>query len=168
MRVGVRRILIGLKKYTICVIAIVFLSLLISLFLLNNFNLPDNALRFHLETTTTTTTPSSLPFIKKNVQNGQKSSNDLVSLTDEAKLQEYKMQVYKERIEKLTRNFKRSRSYVTEQNNSTNPKPNYNVHVFYYAWYANKEFDAAFSHWNHSYLANWKQDDKSIYPTACQ
>ncbi len=32
------------------------------------------------------------------------------------------------------------------------PKPNYNVHIFYYPWYGNPESDGQYIHWNHLYL----------------
>ncbi|XP_011498670.1 PREDICTED: glycoprotein endo-alpha-1,2-mannosidase [Ceratosolen solmsi marchali] len=43
-------------------------------------------------------------------------------------------------------------------------EPNYNVHIFYYAWYRSKEYDGVWRHWNHDYLPYWKKSDKRIYP----
>ncbi|KAF5273428.1 hypothetical protein FQA39_LY07445 [Lamprigera yunnana] len=53
-------------------------------------------------------------------------------------------------IEKL----KASRSVVL----NTKPffKPLYNIHAFYYAWYANKEIDGFYKHWNRTSLSNSK------------
>lgn len=41
---------------------------------------------------------------------------------------------------------------------------NYNVHVFYYAWYRSLEYDGEWKHWNHQYLPNWKKNDKRVFP----
>lgn len=35
------------------------------------------------------------------------------------------------------------------------PEPNYNVHIFYYAWYGNPEHDGKYIHWNHRRLPHW-------------
>ncbi|EDO41066.1 predicted protein, partial [Nematostella vectensis] len=35
------------------------------------------------------------------------------------------------------------------------PRPNYNVHIFYYAWYGNPEVDGNYMHWDHKYLSHW-------------
>lgn len=40
----------------------------------------------------------------------------------------------------------------------------YNVHIFYYTWYANKAYDGAYQHWNHKYLPNWDRRDRKRYP----
>ncbi|XP_067945702.1 glycoprotein endo-alpha-1,2-mannosidase-like [Watersipora subatra] len=43
---------------------------------------------------------------------------------------------------------------------STWPSANYDVHVFYYAWYGNPTHDRQWFHWNHRYLSHWdKQTD---------
>jgi len=42
----------------------------------------------------------------------------------------------------------------------------YNVHVFYYAWYANPKFDGNWLHWNHEYIPNWNKQDTRKYPTG--
>ena len=36
--------------------------------------------------------------------------------------------------------------------------PNYNVHIFYYAWYGNPAFDGKYIHWNHRLLPHWNRD----------
>ena len=46
------------------------------------------------------------------------------------------------------------------------PKPSYNVHAFYYAWYGNPELDDQWYHWNHEYLANWDKKDTQKMPTG--
>ena len=43
---------------------------------------------------------------------------------------------------------------------------NYRVHVFYYPWYGNPEFDSVYLHWNHEYLPNWDKNDKVVRPTG--
>ena len=45
-------------------------------------------------------------------------------------------------------------------------KINYNVHAFYYAWYATPEVDGAWWHWNHAYIPPWDKNDHNIYPTG--
>ena len=44
------------------------------------------------------------------------------------------------------------------------PKPNYNVHVFYYPWYGNPETDGDYRHWNHPYLAHWDKNEAKKWP----
>ena len=46
------------------------------------------------------------------------------------------------------------------------PKPSYNVHAFYYAWYGNPEVDNQWYHWNHEYLPNWDKKDTRKMPTG--
>jgi len=43
---------------------------------------------------------------------------------------------------------------------------NYNVHVFYYAWYGSPEFDGQWWHWNHEYIPPWDKNDHKVYPTG--
>merc|ERR1719187_716668 len=43
---------------------------------------------------------------------------------------------------------------------------NYNVHIFYYAWYGNPETDDKWWHWNHKYIPPWNKSDKHVYPTG--
>uniref|UniRef100_A0A914E9G6 Glycoprotein endo-alpha-1,2-mannosidase n=1 Tax=Acrobeloides nanus TaxID=290746 RepID=A0A914E9G6_9BILA len=38
------------------------------------------------------------------------------------------------------------------------------IHIFYYPWYGNPEFDQKYIHWNHAYLKNWDKSDKAKYP----
>ena len=47
-----------------------------------------------------------------------------------------------------------------------NENINYNVHAFYYAWYAAPEVDGAWWHWNHAYIPPWDKNDHNIYPTG--
>ena len=42
----------------------------------------------------------------------------------------------------------------------------YNVHVFYYGWYANPKFDTDWFHWNHPFLPNWDKSDPKKYPSG--
>ena len=44
------------------------------------------------------------------------------------------------------------------------PKPNYNVHVFYYPWYGNPETDGQYLHWNHQYIQHWDQNEAKKWP----
>lgn len=70
----------------------------------------------------------------------------------------------KERIERLSKKFQKSKSYHIMINDSV--ELNYNVHIFYYAWYENEMFDGRWQHWNHEYLENWKREDLKVYPTG--
>lgn len=46
---------------------------------------------------------------------------------------------------------------------SSLPEPNYNIHIFYYAWYGNPEHDGGYVHWNHQYLPHWNPDIAKQY-----
>lgn len=48
--------------------------------------------------------------------------------------------------------------------NNTTLELNYNVHIFYYAWYRSQSYDGFWKHWNHDYLPNWKKNDKRVFP----
>ncbi|GJQ86295.1 hypothetical protein Trydic_g8991 [Trypoxylus dichotomus] len=48
-------------------------------------------------------------------------------------------------------------------NNKIN-KINYNIHVFYYAWYANPDVDGEFRHWNYKFIPLWEQNDQIASP----
>ena len=65
----------------------------------------------------------------------------------------------------LKSKLKLNKTYYT----TNSPKPDdvsYNVHVFYYAWYANPKVDGKWLHWNHDYLENWNKQDHRSYPTG--
>lgn len=51
-----------------------------------------------------------------------------------------------------------------KNNNDTLIDINYNIHVFYYAWYRSMSHDGIWKHWNHQYLPNWKKNDKRRFP----
>ena len=42
----------------------------------------------------------------------------------------------------------------------------YDVHAFYYGWYASPGTDGVWGHWDHPYLPNWDKSDKRDYPTG--
>ncbi|KAI4458764.1 endo-alpha-12-mannosidase [Holotrichia oblita] len=63
-----------------------------------------------------------------------------------------------ERIEYLELKSKR---VEPEQINNTF---NHNIHIFYYAWYANPEIDGEFRHWNYKYVPAWEQNDHVASP----
>jgi len=48
--------------------------------------------------------------------------------------------------------------------NKLNSSLNYNVHIFYYAWYGAPQQDGQWIHWNHNYIENWDKTDKKVYP----
>lgn len=52
---------------------------------------------------------------------------------------------------------------LVEEPDSSLPEPNYNIHIFYYAWYGNPEHDGRYVHWNHQYLPHWNPDITKQY-----
>lgn len=77
---------------------------------------------------------------------------------------------YKEMREKIVQNkiarmSRKMRNKVLPLlNSSVVVEPNYNVHIFYYAWYRSMEYDGVWKHWNHDILPNWKKNDKRVFP----
>ncbi|XP_002737017.1 glycoprotein endo-alpha-1,2-mannosidase-like [Saccoglossus kowalevskii] len=46
------------------------------------------------------------------------------------------------------------------------PPPNYNIHVFYYPWYGNPEYNRKYVHWNHGYIEHWDKKIATKWPTG--
>ncbi|KAJ8291214.1 hypothetical protein GJAV_G00022700 [Gymnothorax javanicus] len=44
------------------------------------------------------------------------------------------------------------------------PAPNYRLHVFYYSWYGNPQFDGKYIHWDHPVLQHWDPKVAARYP----
>ncbi|XP_060023890.1 glycoprotein endo-alpha-1,2-mannosidase isoform X6 [Lagenorhynchus albirostris] len=44
------------------------------------------------------------------------------------------------------------------------PPRNYFLHVFYYSWYGNPQFDGKYIHWNHPILSHWDLRIAKKYP----
>lgn len=44
------------------------------------------------------------------------------------------------------------------------PPLNYYLHVFYYSWYGNPQFDGKYIHWNHPILKHWDLRITKKYP----
>jgi len=44
------------------------------------------------------------------------------------------------------------------------PTPSYDVHIFYYPWYANRKHDGRYLHWNHKYIPHWSPEIAKLYP----
>ena len=42
---------------------------------------------------------------------------------------------------------------------------NYNVHIFYYMWYGNPQFDGKYYHWNHKRKPHWDKKEAQRWPT---
>lgn len=76
---------------------------------------------------------------------------------------ELRTKLLKQKVERLSKKFQKSRTIMLNKNHT---KPNYNVHIFYYSWYANMNYDGQYKHWNHNYLPNWKRENHKIYPTG--
>lgn len=55
---------------------------------------------------------------------------------------------------------------IPSANKTSQRKLNYNVHIFYYAWYGAPAEDGEWFHWNHKYLDNWDKTDTKTYPTG--
>ncbi|XP_071509149.1 glycoprotein endo-alpha-1,2-mannosidase-like [Diadema antillarum] len=51
-----------------------------------------------------------------------------------------------------------------EEDASSWPRPNYNLHTFYYPWYGNPEFDSTYLHWNHELLPHWNKQEAKKWP----
>ena len=51
----------------------------------------------------------------------------------------------------------------SDKENFLLPQPNYNVHIFYYAWYGNPEHDRKYVHWNHRFLPHWDPEVAKKY-----
>lgn len=90
------------------------------------------------------------------------NDNEIISARDIFNNNEIHIKLMQEKIQRLSQKVKKSRSIIL--NSKPVFKPNYNVHIFYYAWYANKEFDGHFKHWNHNFLPNWKREQHKEYP----
>ena len=95
----------------------------------------------------------------------QFTARDVIS-QQTANRSELRLKRLREKVEKISRKVRRSHAVtLTEQEGPSITHPNYNVHIFYYAWYGNVAVDGRWRHWNHEYLPNWKKEDK-IYPTG--
>uniref|UniRef100_U3KNG9 Glycoprotein endo-alpha-1,2-mannosidase n=1 Tax=Oryctolagus cuniculus TaxID=9986 RepID=U3KNG9_RABIT len=55
-------------------------------------------------------------------------------------------------------------SKASELNLEELPPLNYYLHVFYYSWYGNPQFDGKYIHWNHPVLEHWDPRIAKNYP----
>ncbi|KAJ8985768.1 hypothetical protein NQ317_014421 [Molorchus minor] len=103
-----------------------------------------------------TTTPT-YSYFSKNAN----KSNDLISneIYSDYEINQILM---KQKIARLEKKYQKTQSIVL--NSKSMMKPNYNIHIFYYAWYGNIIMDGKYKHWNHQYMENWKKDDRKKYP----
>ncbi|XP_063297389.1 glycoprotein endo-alpha-1,2-mannosidase [Pelobates fuscus] len=46
------------------------------------------------------------------------------------------------------------------------PPPNYDLHIFYYTWYGNPQFDGKYIHWNHKLLKHWDAKIANNFPNG--
>lgn len=90
-----------------------------------------------------------------------KRHNNLLAEKNKA---EMKIKWLKEKIEKLNRIRSKPEIFHVEVNKTI--PVNYNVHIFYYAWYESEAFDGSWQHWNHEYIKSWKKNDPRDYPTG--
>lgn len=160
MTVRIRWFIITVKRYyLICVLTATLASLLLSIALMKTYQLKDYKLfnRLAETRTTTTTTLPTLTYAKGR-------SDDIIITKELLSNSEYRAKMLKEKVERLSKKFQKPRTVMLTKSNHT--KPNYNVHIFYYAWYTNLEHDGQYKHWNHNYLPNWKRENRKIYPTG--
>lgn len=92
------------------------------------------------------------------------SYNEFISSKEIVSNSELQTKLLREKMERLSRKFKKSRLIISNIN--LNVELSYKVHIFYYAWYGNPKFDGQYRHWNHEYLLNWKKDDHKMYPNG--
>ncbi|XP_017771446.1 PREDICTED: glycoprotein endo-alpha-1,2-mannosidase [Nicrophorus vespilloides] len=148
MSLKLRWVMISLKRYYVS------LALAAALFTLGftyNF-VYENERRPRLFTTAVTRTSTS------------SRNNDLIVEGNIFSNSELRAKLYKQKVERLSKKMKKSR--LIELNAKRVARPNYNVHIFYYAWYGNPRYDGSYRHWNHRYVPNWKTDDRKVYPTG--
>lgn len=72
----------------------------------------------------------------------------------------------KDKETRLNNNKKETKPVTTpneEDSLLSLPEPNYNIHIFYYAWYGNPEHDGKYVHWNHRFLPHWNPDVAKHY-----
>ena len=55
-------------------------------------------------------------------------------------------------------------SVASEPHPEETPPLNYYLHVFYYSWYGNPQFDGKYIHWNHPVLSHWDPQITKKYP----
>ncbi|XP_038203914.1 glycoprotein endo-alpha-1,2-mannosidase [Arvicola amphibius] len=72
-------------------------------------------------------------------------------------------------MERITKNSKATDMPVrppkaTEVTQEELPPLNYFLHVFYYSWYGNPQFDGKYIHWNHPVLEHWDPRIAKNYP----
>lgn len=59
-----------------------------------------------------------------------------------------------------------NQDFDSESDSEGFPKPNYNIHAFYYPWYGNPEIDGQYIHWNHPLLQHWNKQEAAKWPTG--
>jgi hypothetical protein len=79
---------------------------------------------------------------------------------------ELRLKWLRQKVEKISQKVRRSQPVKLIEQDGSITHPNYNIHIFYYAWYGNVAVDGHWRHWNHEYLPNWKKEDRKIYPTG--
>ncbi|XP_014233534.1 glycoprotein endo-alpha-1,2-mannosidase [Trichogramma pretiosum] len=102
------------------------------------------------ERTTTTTTERRINYFESRREN------------NERRYKEMREKMVQNKIARMSRKMRNK--VLPLLNNSGVVEPNYNVHIFYYAWYRSMEYDGFWKHWNHDILPNWKKNDKRIFP----
>lgn len=80
---------------------------------------------------------------------------------------ELRLKWLQRKVERISQKMNKSQPInLLKLNVNSNSRPNYNVHIFYYAWYGNLVVDGRWKHWNQQYLPNWKKEDKRVYPSG--
>lgn len=88
-----------------------------------------------------------------------KNRDNSKRIYDAANVTEYRRYSIENKVKRLSQLIKNSR--VLPLNNGTINFAYSNVHIFYYAWYGNIDYDNDWNHWNHNYIPNWKKGGKT-------
>lgn len=169
MLIPTRWYVICIKRYLmVFIFLIICLTSMLSIVLYKWAELDVRLDCWMKQTTVSPTTTRESPFLTKTmaIKMEQFTVRDMVS-QQSANRSELRLKRLREKVEKILHKVRRSHAVtMMEQEGASIIRPNYNVHIFYYAWYGSVATDGRWRHWNHEYLPNWKKEDKKIYPTG--
>ncbi|XP_072546345.1 glycoprotein endo-alpha-1,2-mannosidase isoform X2 [Salminus brasiliensis] len=85
---------------------------------------------------------------------------------EEQRLQQNRVdfEIHTRAADVMTRKAPEEKELVLESEADAFPPPNYNIHIFYYIWYGNPQFDGQYIHWNHPLLPHWDPKVAAGYP----
>ena len=162
----IKRSFTGYKFYTFVTLTLTIILLTQINYIKKQITQLDSLLIYGGSATTTTTTSRTNIYvksesIKQSINNNNNKKKDTENKNDA------KWKMLKNKIKELNRirmKYNENRHYENFETNKTIFPINYNVHIFYYAWYENLRIDGKWEHWNHEYIKNWRKNDKRIYP----